>query len=314
MSFANYPDGYGFGPAETSLDQTLLFAGASDAPTTASSWRTLTEGSSATSIAVDPNTNRPSPNLGPVEGRYGNSPTTTGLPGKPNFNDPISSAAQAWIATEGSAYFTNPGRYGSPPDVRGRMRVFVDDFGQPVYYKPYWSGTVSSVSQDEVVDDPYEVNLFRLSPRPGWSVNPNARVKTQSFNYANVADNLFSVAELEAVLRIFDPDARTLPQRLVALSGTQASGARLLLTSDNWDSTAMTGSIRNDISTLITSATANVPLIGTSGTSAYEMFAPETLMGHKFDLNRPFHPTDQTEPYDDAGIGLAERQKYAKHL
>jgi hypothetical protein len=313
-SFAAYPTGYGFGPAETSLDQTTLFAGSSKAPTTATSWNTLTEGISASGAAVDPNTYRQAPNLGPVEGRYGSSPTTTGLPGKPDVNDPISSAAQGWIATVGSAYFTNPGRYGSPPDVRGRMRVFVNDFGQPVYYKPYWSGIVSSINQDEVVDDPYEVNLSGRGPRPGWSVNAAAHNHAKSFSYANVPDNLFSAAELEAGLRIFDADSRTLPQRLVALSGTQASGTRLLLTTDSWDSTAMTGSLRNNISTLITSATATVPLTGTSGMSAYEMFAPETLMGHKFDLNRPFHPTDPTEPYDDAGIGLAERQKFAKHL
>lgn len=317
-SFANYPKGYGFGPAETSLDQTLLFTGSSKAPTSSTSWNTLTQGISASGTDADPNTYRPAPNLGPVEGRYGSSPTATGLPGRPNFNDPISSVAQSWVATAGSAYFTNPGRYGSPPDVRGRMKVFVDDFGQPLYYKPYWSGTVWSINQDEVIDDPYEVNLFSLSPRPGWSVNAAARNDAQSFSYANVADNLFMAADLEAVLRIFDPDARSLPQRLVALSGTQASGTtsgtRLLLTTDSWDSTAMTGTLRNDISTLIAKAATSVPLTGTNGTSAYEMFAPETVMGHKFDLNRPFHPTDRTEPYDDAGIGLAERQKYAKHL
>jgi len=311
--FSTYPDGFGFGPSETSLDQTTLFSGSFATVTAASSWGTLTEGITVSNTSAnDPNSNRPPPNLGSVEGRYGDTPTgTTGLPGKPNVNDPITSTAQAWIATEGSAYFTNPGRYGSPPDARGRMKVFVDDYGQPVYYKPYWSGTVSSVSQDEVVDDPYEINLLRLSPRPGWPVNANAR-NGATFSYGNVTDNLFSAADLEAVLRIYDPDSRTLPQRLVALSGTQATGNRLLLTTDNWDSSAMTGTLRTNISTLISSATATVPLTGTSGTSAYEMFAPETLMGHKLDLNRPFHNTDVTEPYDATGI--AERQKFAKNL
>ena len=314
-AFSTYPDGLGFGPAETSLEQTTLFPGASVAASATSSWSTLTEGIASSSSSNDPNTKRPPPNLGSVEGRYGGTATgAAGLPGKPNVNDPISSTAQAWIATEGSAYFTSPGRYGSPPDVRGRMKVFVDDYGQPVYYKPYWNGTASSISQDEVVDDPYEINLSRLSPRPGWTVNANslARNNNQNFSYANVADNLFSAADIEAVLRIYDPDSRTLPQRLIALSGTQATGNRLMLTTDSWDSSAMTGPLRNNISRLITSATATVPMTGTSGTSAYEMFAPETLMGHKFDLNRPFHPTDTTEPYDATGI--AERQKFAKHL
>ena len=311
--FSTYPDGFGFGPSETAIDQTTLFSGSPGTVTAASSWRTLTEGITVSNTAAnDPNSNRPPPNLGSVEGRYGDTPTgTTGLPGKPNVNDPINSSAQAWIATEGSAYFTSPGRYGSPPDVRGRMKVFVDDYGQPVYYKPYWSGTVSSITQDEVVDDPYEINLLRLSPQPGWPVNANAR-NGNTFSYANVTDNLFSAADLEAVLRIYDPDSRTLPQRLVALTGTQATGNRLLLSTDNWDSSAMTGTLRTNISTLISSATATVPLTGTSGTSAYEMFAPETLMGHKLDLNRPFHNTDVTEPYDATGI--AERQKFAKNL
>ena len=313
-AFSTYPDGLGFGPAETSLEQTTLFPGASVAASATSSWSTLTEGIASSSSSDDPNSNRPPPNLGSVEGRYGGTATgSAGVPGKPNVNDPISSTAQAWIATEGSAYFTNPGRYGSPPDVRGRMKVFVDDYGQPVYYKPYWNGTVSSITQDEVVDDPYEINLSRLSPRPGWGVNANARNGNQNFSYANVADNLFSAADLEAVLRIYDPDSRTLPQRLVALSGTQASDNRLRLTTDSWDSSAMTSTLRDNVSRLITSATA-VPMTGTSGYYAYDMFAPETLMGHKFDLNRPFHPTDPTEPYDIAGVGLAERQKYAKHL
>jgi hypothetical protein len=314
-SFSTYPRGMGFGPAEVALDQQAFFDDSGNASADVS-FQNVTAGITATGTGADPITLRPPPRIGSVEGRYGGNPDRfpngnrsfdrQPRPGAPLVDDATHSPQSVnWLASTGTnlAYFTRPGRYASPPDVKGRMRLFVDDYGQPVFYKPSWS--------NDVLDDPYEIPLLRLAPR---SASPLTRLaRLDSHNDSNpidvdIPDNLFSAADLAGLLTLNDPANVQLSQRLVAVLGPRSGTNRLGVTTDNWDTAAMTGGARAAVSQLITTATtAGVSIIDAMG-----MFAPETLMGHRLDLNRPFHDTDPEEPND--ATGGTERRRLAKHL
>lgn len=91
--------------------------------------------------------------------------------------------------------------------------------------------------------------------------------------------SVFTLGELERVLRPFDLDAGTLSPRLAAILGTAAQPDRSLVTSDSWDTCGITGSAATHL------ATADpTPL------------AAEVKEGLKFDLNRPWpdDPAKQT--------------------
>jgi hypothetical protein len=339
-TFSTFPRGLGYGPAEISLDASGLF----DATGAAASTGNLTlSGATASSDLTDSETGRKPPRIGQTEGRYGGLPVTSptdatgpsiaAMPraGTPYVNDAITAPQQAWIAATGTSYFTNPVRSGSPADLKGRMRIFTDDYGQPVFYKPFWSDQSGSrtLLDDETTDDPYELDLSRTGPRSGAALNPRARTATTGTAADAAAsatlrlpDNIYTAGELEGLLRLHDPESLKLPRRLVALTGAKAGTSRTMITTDNWDSPVMTGTARAVVSKLITAATSS----GATVLDALSMFAPETLMGHKLDLNRPFHSTNLTEPYFDdnnsngvydAGelrVGELQRQEFAKHF
>jgi len=325
-TFSTFPRGLGYGPAEISLDASGLFD-ASGAG--ASTGNLAMSGATASSDLTDAQmTGRKTPRIGQIEGRYGGlpvtsptdatGPTVAAMPraGVPYSNDAVTAPQQAWIAATGTSYFTNPLRSGSPADLKGRMRVFIDDYGQPVFYKPFWSDQSGSraLVDDETTDDPYELDLSRTGPRTGAALNPQARTATtgtaaDAATAANlrIPDNLYTAGDLEGLLRLHDPESLKLPRRLVALTGASARVSRTMITTDSWDAPVMTGTSRAVISKLITTATSSTTALG-----AMSMFAPETLMGHKLDLNRPFHPTDATEPNDT--LGTSGRREFAKHL
>jgi hypothetical protein len=310
-------------------------------------------------LANDIVTTRPSPKIGGTEGRYGGSPAASNQPwddanltaadlprpGRGSasagysvtqaYNDPANEDRERWTvaltndpstARPGNRiadnYFTNPGRYGTPPDLKDRMRVWIDpSSGQPVYYKPFWDqngrtpGT-PTITDNEVVDDPYEINLTRSGSRLNAARNPGTG--------GTKVDNPFTVADLEGLLRYFDPDSPRLSRRLVAIAGSDASQNRLKITTESWDTPAVTDTawdrvVRSQFSSLLAAATP------------HDFFAPETIAGHKFDLNRPFHDTDFNEPYFDdingdgvwnpgpspaveTRTGELRRQQFAKHL
>jgi hypothetical protein len=321
LSLSQYPRGRGLGPAEIALESSGLFES-----TSGPSGRLALTGVDSIALGTDDTLQRTPPKVGAAEGRYGGAQLTTSSttfprPGTPYKDDSVTSLTQSWMIAPGISYFTNPVRYGSPPDLKAVTRIFVDDFGQPVYYRPYWgpSGSRPTNVDDESIDDPYEANLSRLGPRSGAIVNPATRTTQSVGNYSSdyrtnapyyVPDSLYTASDLEGLLRAYDIDSPKLSRRLPAICGTNTGDNRLLLTTDSWDTSAMTGPARAAVSKLIaTSSTAS----GMSVASAMSMFAPETLMGHKLDLNRPFHDTKTTEPPDD-GASKAERLAFAKHF
>lgn len=302
------PRGASVGPASISLTRSLLFGRETTAKALAnnalktvsgvnqSSEEFVTSGIDNQGEPIE--SGREVPRI-ETEGRYGGPIRTPNAgdavyrseaprPGVLHKNDNGSTdqSADRWRANlvqglgtwKANDYFTNPGRYGSPFDFKGRLRVWADPVsGQPVFYKPYWDEVARDSSDDnELIDDPYEVNIAQ----PGAS------------------DNLFAAGDLEGLLRYFDSDSMKLKRRLVTLLGTNAEINRLSVTTDSWDTPAVVGTAWEDVIGVFSNASA---------------FAPETKMGLKLDLNRPFHKAPNfSEPNDTTGI--ERRQLFAKQL
>ncbi|MCH2114401.1 MAG: hypothetical protein MK171_05770 [Pirellulales bacterium] len=104
--------------------------------------------------------------------------------------------------------------YVSPPDLHGRYRLGVNNWGQPVYEA---IGDFMSLGSDS----PYELRLSEGSPRGEQSGS---------------ADEPYSAAELERLLRAYDADAGTLPSRLWELGDfLSLLSSRSQLTTDSYD-------------------------------------------------------------------------------
>lgn len=139
-----------------------------------------------------------------VEGRYGENTggtaeagttgswSTLGLLKHYEFPDQYTD-----ILTSGALDSTKISSFGTPPDLWGRGCLGVDHRGQPYYWRSAWT--------NEVLNNPYWLNLSRNVPRPAT-------------NSGTTADNPFTVAELERILRQFDGDAGMLASRLAALA------------------------------------------------------------------------------------------------
>lgn len=92
---------------------------------------------------------------------------------------------------------------------------------------------------------PYDLRLDFGGPRPGSaSLDGDATA-------SGTAANLFSVGELERVLRPFDVDSSGLPPRLAAILGTAAQKSRMLVTTDSWDTTGLTGEAAEKIASVV---------------------------------------------------------------
>jgi hypothetical protein len=317
------PRGIGAGPADVSLTRSGIFRTGVNATNTrtlqvAANGRLLGGAVSGFS-GSDAVTQRVTPKIGGsgnAEGRYGeavwtettaaNAPAVNILPraGVTGVNDAINLESDRWrMALDANNAAGNPftfgGRSRGPTDIKGRMKVWINEFGQPVYYKPYWrQGDRGTYSDDDVVDDPYEVNIGRSGSRSGSLHSDNGRSKTP--------DNLYTAAELEGVLRFFDNDAVRLPRRLVAALNADASSARAAVTTESWDTPAVDGKVWSTV----VSGTCG-PILASS--APHDYLPPETIMGHRFDINRPFHDApNYTEPNDSTG--LHRRQLFAKQL
>ena len=320
------PRGAPAGPAGVSLVRGLAFnLGTTSTSAILQATRFTAGRTPLSNTEADALSGRETPRVGSVEGRYGdavwNTSTWTGTtaitlptqPGSVGLNDYPGALADQWRASLDTAtnrafsYFTSPGRFGAPGDLHGTMRVWVDGFGQPVYYKPVW---YQASGFNDAVDDPFEVNLTRRGGRTGYSAPP--------FGATKPADNLFAPADLEGLLRYWDPDSLRLGRRLVVLSGTDASRNRLVITTESWDTSAVAGT---HWKTVVGGTLGG--FISTSGTATgtnrpQDLFAPEVLLGHRMDINRPFHDTLTTEPNDATGnkatAPLGRRQIFARQL
>ena len=341
IAFGKIPRGSGVGPAEISLERSQVFDEMPSHITGQQSRKFLLKDSAqlkggrstlrASSTAGYTNAaTREIPQIGSVFGRYGgtwdtdisnaNAASTLAKPGVKNENDLIAYASDYWRGQIGTQspypaldYFTNPGRYGSPSDWKGSLRLWVDpSTGEPVFYKPKWDGyepgntaaKKKTRTLNPLIDDPYEVNLTPTGPR-GVPAEGNA------------VDNLFSAAELEGLLRYYDSDSLKLSRRLVALCGNNAARNRLLVTTESWDTPAITGTAWQNVIGGPFGAYLSNP-----SNRPFRVFSPETIQGLQFDINRPFHDANTgvsdayREPNDTNNLdrGVERRQEYARQL
>jgi hypothetical protein len=289
----------------------------------------------------------PTPRLSNLEGRYGegryattasvNHLISTGssaladasfplaLPGSPRVDDALSQYSDQGVNTSLIAFApgvgmpqtwwsgsntynwvtagtsSSRGSYNAPPDLHGRMVTITsttsanDVIPRLCYAKPEWGSS-------ETQDDPYEVRLDSKAPR-----------NTSYLTTGVAADNIFSLAELEPILRPYDRDSFQLPQRLAAMLGGVAEESKLRITTDSWDTTAITGTAASNVRDWLRLAApmGAVVVFGTNSTSG--VIGGEISRGERFNINRPFTAAkpssyDATHPY------YRQRQAYFKDL
>jgi hypothetical protein len=216
------------------------------------------------------------------------------------------------------------GTFNSPPDLHGRMRTITGSavgsgtiVPQLQFAKAEWDDTAAAGAR-ETTDDPYELRLDTRDGRGGMLFDPTtAGSGTSASSLAR--DNPFTPAELESVLRPYDIDTNKLSPRLAAMLGSAAEESRLKITTDSWDTTAITGSAAlllfgpsgtntgwlQQVTGTVHSATS--PVLG--------IIANEVSRGERFDLNRPLAGSDSTTTgYVASGTYALQRQAYCKDL
>jgi len=230
-----------------------------------------------------------------------------------------------WGYTAG-VYPLPRGVFNSPPDLHGRMKTLTLSASNSAlvpsvaFAQPEWSSGTAVGSQNEARDDPYELLLDTRTGRGGMLFDPTTAGSGTSRS-SLARDNPFTPAELESVLRPYDIDTNKLSPRLAAMLGSAAEESRLKITTDSWDTTAITGS-------------AALVLFGTQGGStgwlqqtAFDSLAiggltplsgvigGEVARGERFDLNRALAASGTANAgYDAGNVYYRQRQAYFKDL
>lgn len=262
----NSPDvtiGGGYGPAD--IDASRLFVGT----TSTNAWSQLVRGAkalgsntpiSSSAASATQEQRRPTPTVGSFVGRYGSAGTSgTAGPGD-GGNDALSAIGdQIWASNR-------------TVDLASRFKVWIDTSGTAsgtaptlTYFTPDWTASLTT-------NDPYEMRLDADAAR-------TAPVGTTS---EATADSPFTPAEMERVLRQFDADAAVLPQRLATALDGRAEQSRMLITTDSWDTTTLTGDVAERI--VAYARTLKNP---------YSVLSPDLMAGLRFDVNRPFLDEDK---------------------
>jgi hypothetical protein len=212
-------------------------------------------------------------------------------PGSPNDDSDISQTS-----TGTSTYFATISNTNTFADLQGRRMVYMRPPapGQitPTLVASSSATNLSSAALDEdAKDDPYEMRL------DGTSNN----------------DATYSIAELERILRANDPDALQLPQRLAAGLEDAAQISRMTITTDSWDTPALTGLAARRIEDSLANTSLLRPLVysGTawrSGSNAKSnAISPDIAAGLRFNINRPVAS-------GTTAAARAEQHEYCKGL
>jgi hypothetical protein len=194
------PRGVGYGPADVSLAQVV---GPND-------FRRLLIGDSS------------GPQL--IPGRYGFPDGGLVRPGASGVVDVLSQVQFFGWPRNASVRSS----FGTPSDLRARYGLGVNSHGQPVFDATLTSEITSAGDSNSLlIDSPYELNL---------SKKVAAGLQGYGAAGAMTPDAIFSEAELERVLRMYDPDAGSLPARLMALAGVPGDPAvRNKITTTSFD-------------------------------------------------------------------------------
>jgi len=280
---ASVPLGMGYGPAD--IDGSLVLSGSlppSGGPSsfgtpgstgTASIWGRILLGGAPLPASGSPTQRRPPPGVGTADGRYGPN-RVAGSAGDDAGLGQVSSASTGWYqlvvqGTTGNAV----------TDLKSRRAVYTTGTASN-QVTPTLRFDTPDASQDWV-DDPYESRFDLYAKRSGAT-------QTTASGYD---DNPFGVADLERVLRANDADASTLPQRLAALLEDRAQALRMSITTDSWDTPALTGSAAAALDTQRLALPPQYPWQATN------CWSPDIAAGLKFDLNRTVSGTAQAADY-----------------
>lgn len=283
-SYAGTPDaplGMGYGPAD--IDASLVVAGdlpspsgtseftGSDSSRPPGKWTTiLLSGSpSNQSYQTTYRQRRMPPLLGTIQGRYGAN-NVSGTSGDDVDDYQRTSAANYPLLIAGS---------NAVGDLQGQLKVYMQP---PPSSSTDLTPTLSFVavaSGTDAVDDPYEVRLDADAPRFGTARRPAAA--------AGNDDSPFTVAELERVLRANDPDASQLPARLAAALEDRAQAVRMTITTESWDSPALTGTAARLVEDLVGGAGAGMLHDPAAWASGSNSLSPDISAGLRFNINRP---------------------------
>jgi hypothetical protein len=199
----------------------------------------------------------------------------------------------------------------SPMDLQGRLRPSGRrPAGQPVpslvFDAPSWSNIPQSDRQtrfDELLDRGFDLAEFYgpglLDPsQPGPSLSLDCEYMVQDLvndpyeadlgaegiapsgpRDSGRVDQVFTLAELEPILRGFDQDTATLPSRLKSLLDDLADRYRTAITTDSWDTPGMVGIAAREVS--LAAQRWNL------GDNIYGIASPDVAAGLRFELNRP---------------------------
>ncbi|HZZ73759.1 MAG TPA: hypothetical protein VFE24_16020, partial [Pirellulales bacterium] len=245
---------------------------------------------------------------GSNEGRYGKDgvPNITGRD-PTQASSPLSPFNYKFFEYPADYYGGAPSSFGSPPDLTGNGFVAIDLLGQPLFGFMGVAGATTSAN------NPYLTNLSPLVGRPS---KPSG----------STIDNLFTPADLEAILRLYDIDARSLPTRLTTMLSLPANGLNaksefkpFFLTTDSNDvpgpSPIPTSEMRNNIGTnrwalqIMDLLRYKLEGAGLSPGPVEKrqlalMLPPELMAGVKMNINRPFgdgRDSNNNKVVDDPG-------------
>jgi hypothetical protein len=316
ISPTNVPLGMGYGPAD--LDPSLLFPAAPPSGTNGfvvtgtGSWQPLLQSGThlvSPALLPTPAQRRVQPLLSLIEGRYGRNglPGITGddsgpyqLTSTATGTTASGTASSYWSLVSGS---TSTGL----ADLQGRRKVYMQPpvSGELTPTLTFATGTTlvasgSAGADSDAADDPYELRLDADAPRPADYCRAIAATMTGTTVNPLTVDNPFTLAELERILRPNDPDATQLPQRLAAGAAQHAQQARMTITTDSWDTPALTGAAARVIEDYI-ATTGTLSYTGTSswrttGSGSSNAISPDTAAGLRFNINRPV--TNASEAYE----------------
>lgn len=300
--------GLGFGPADVNLG--ILFANSNE-------YRALFQGV--------PNALAPtSAGVGVyVPGRYGE----LGINLPPGMNGPQAGVAGVGSLLRTARWGHYPHRRnnvdycfadfvsdvsscGSVADLWGTGFVGLDFRGHPLYRGAGgwdYSGVAHWTNPQDfnlTRNNPYQIDLSRPAARASSSL-------ATAGAWSSPLDAPFTIYELERLLRSTDRDAAALPNRIAQLAPTAFYGtgplqaaARHMVTTDSWDLPSFAIQTLPELAaylpgkqalTLLDVLYARMraanPTNFKPGTVPYAIgfyFAPEVLLGQKFNLNRPF--------------------------
>ena len=308
VTMTGIPPGLGFGPADISASRIVATGAAGAIPGFPGRWSNIClAGTAAQQQQPSNSQRRPTPLLGQgtsaVDGRYGSDAGGKRVPGR--ADSAVAPLMQASLG--GTMAIGGVTRLigNSPTDLNARMRMFngPSTAGVPTIY----FFTPDRLFND-FLESPYQLRLDVDGPRGQEIRRPSGKAN------APTADDPFTLAELERVLRQFDPDAGTLPPRLAAILDDFAERSRLTVTTDSWDTPAMAGDAMTRVrDSMRQFAEPAVPVDslarGNKAANVYEAHSPDVSAGLRFDINRPLnHPTV------NATLLPAIKERFCRHV